>query len=87
MTKIGERFLLLSGSFLVFVLFLSSGVHAQTTYVGSAKCESCHKEIYETWKDTLHNKSQQNVSPSNDSVVVDWKGVVKLPAGLAPLHF
>jgi len=57
---------------------------AQAKYVGSGKCASCHKAIYETWKDTLHNKSQQILSPDNDSVVVDWKGIVKLKAGKIP---
>lgn len=57
---------------------------AQAKYVGSGKCASCHKAIYETWKDTLHNKSQQILSPDNDSVVVDWKGTVKLKAGKIP---
>jgi hypothetical protein len=42
---------------LPLILALPSWVAAQATYVGSAKCESCHKEIYDTWKDTLHNKS------------------------------
>lgn len=65
---------------LPLILALPSWIAAQATYVGSAKCESCHKEIYGTWKDTLHNKSQQDLSPANDSVVVDWKGIVKLPA-------
>ena len=65
---------------LSLILLLPSWVAAQAAYVGSAKCESCHKEIYDTWKDTLHNKSQQELSPTNDSVVVDWKGIVKLPA-------
>lgn len=57
---------------------------AQAKYVSSGKCASCHKAIYETWKDTLHNKSQQILSPDNDSVVVDWKGTVKLKAGKIP---
>jgi predicted CXXCH cytochrome family protein len=80
MVRIGKRLLILSAIFWVIAFFLSAGAFAQSSYVGSAKCESCHKEIYETWKDTLHNKSQQELSSSNDTVVVDWKGVVKLPA-------
>lgn len=57
---------------------------AQAKFVRSGKCASCHKAIYESWKDTLHNKSQQILSPNNDSVVVDWKGTVKLKAGKIP---
>jgi hypothetical protein len=57
---------------------------AQATYVGSGKCMPCHKAIYGTWKDTLHNKSQQVLSHDNDSVVVDWKGMIKLKAGNIP---
>jgi len=62
------------------ISFFTAAALAQPTYVGSAKCESCHKGIYDTWKDTLHNKSQQELSPANDAVVVDWRGIVKLPA-------
>ena len=57
---------------------------AQATYVGSKKCMSCHSSIYETWKDTLHNKSQQILSRTNDTLVVDWKGMIKLKAGNIP---
>ncbi|MCX5817940.1 MAG: multiheme c-type cytochrome [Proteobacteria bacterium] len=57
---------------------------AQATYTGSAKCTPCHKAISDNWKDTLHNKSQQILSPANDTVVVDWKGPVKLKAGNIP---
>jgi len=66
------------------VFLIPSVVMAQAKYVGSDKCKSCHKGIYETWKDTLHNKSQQVLTPSNDSVVVEWKGTVKLKAGKIP---
>ena len=57
---------------------------AQSTYVGSKKCMSCHSSIYETWKDTLHNKSQQVLSRTNDTLVVDWKGMIKLKTGNIP---
>jgi len=71
--------------FLLLILtLLPSLAIAQTKYVGSAKCMPCHKDVYEMWKDTLHNKSQQVLSPDNDSVVVDWKGTVKLKAGNIP---
>ena len=70
--------------FSAFVLAIPSLVAAQATYVGSEKCMSCHKSDYGMWKDTLHNKSQQVLSPSNDTVVVDWAGNVKLKAGNIP---
>jgi len=57
---------------------------AQPTYVGSAACGLCHKPIHEKWKDTLHNKSQQEVTIANDPVVVNWSGTVKLKAGKIP---
>jgi hypothetical protein len=57
---------------------------AQAKYVGSEKCKSCRKAIDETWKDTLHGKSQQALTPTNDTVVVGWKGTVKLNAGKIP---
>src|SRR4030043_322056 len=66
------------------VSLIPSGAVAQARYVGSEKCKSCHKGIYETWKDTLHNKSQQVLTPTNDTVVVEWKGTVKLKAGKIP---
>lgn len=53
-------------------------------YVGSEKCGMCHKEVYDRWKVSLHNKSQQELSPANDRVVVDWKGVLKLKGGNIP---
>ncbi|OGP79105.1 MAG: hypothetical protein A2V86_13585 [Deltaproteobacteria bacterium RBG_16_49_23] len=66
------------------LVLLPSLAMAQAKYVGSGKCASCHKAIYGTWKDTLHNKSQQILTPDNGSVVVDWKGTVKLKAGKIP---
>ena len=68
----------------VMLVVLPSVVLGQATYVGSSKCMACHNPIYETWKGTLHNRSQQEVSATNDPVVVDWKGVVKLKAGNLP---
>jgi len=70
-------------SFTILILVPSLAV-AQATYVGSEKCMTCHKAIYELWKDTLHNKSQQVLSTTNDSVVVEWKGTLKLKAGNIP---
>jgi predicted CXXCH cytochrome family protein len=70
--------------FLTFLVMNPPWGMAQARYVGSARCGSCHKSFYENWKGTLHNKSQQELSPTNDTVVVDWKGTVKLKAGKIP---
>ncbi len=78
-----QTYLLLGLSLLALVLVAPSA-QAQPTYSGSAACGLCHKDIYEKWKDTLHNKSQQEVKFPNDPVVVDWSGVVKLKAGNIP---
>ena len=69
---------------LLLLILLPTVVIAETTYVGSKKCMSCHRAIYEMWKDTLHNKSQQLISRTNDTLVVDWKGLIKLKAGNIP---
>lgn len=55
-------------------------------YVGSRQCGNCHQDVYDRWKDSLHNKSQQELSPANDSVVVDWKGTLTLKAGDIPQY-
>jgi predicted CXXCH cytochrome family protein len=71
--------------FLVVAVALSaSPAPAQPSYVGAAGCGLCHKAIYEKWRDTLHNKSQQEVTITNDPVVVNWSGTVKLKAGKIP---
>ena len=71
--------------FLPVASILSAGpALAQPSYVGSAACGLCHKATYDKWKDTLHNKSQQEVSLANDPVVVQWAGTVKLKAGNLP---
>jgi hypothetical protein len=70
--------------FLFALILIPSLAVAQATYVGSKKCMSCHSSIYEMWKDTLHNKSQQILSRTNDTLVVDWKGMLKLKAGNIP---
>lgn len=72
---------------LLFLILAPSLTMAQATFVGSKKCMSCHHSIYETWKDTLHNKSQQILSRTNDTLVVDWKGMLKLKAGNIPEVF
>ncbi len=70
--------------FISVLIFIPSLAMAQAKYVGSKKCMSCHNSIYEMWKDTLHNKSQQILSRTNDTLVVDWKGMIKLKAGNIP---
>jgi len=83
MEKKGYLFLCFA-ALMTIVLSLPAVASAEPAYVGSQKCMPCHKGIYETWKGTLHNKSQQELSGTNDSVVVDWKGTVKLKAGNIP---
>src|SRR4030042_3691217 len=70
--------------FLFALNLLPPSAMAQATYVGSKKCMSCHSSIYEMWKDTLHNKSQQILSRTSDTLVVNWKGMIKLKAGNIP---
>lgn len=69
--------------FLSFVL-IPGVAFSQAKSIGSEKCRTCHKPVYELWKDTLHNQSQQVLSPTNDTIVVEWKGTVKLKAGKIP---
>ncbi len=73
-------------SFLLLILAPSLTM-AEATFVGSKKCIVCHSAIYETWKDTLHNKSQQILSRTNDALVVDWRGMLKLKTGNLPEVF
>jgi predicted CXXCH cytochrome family protein len=70
--------------FFSVLILIPSLALAQAKYVDSGKCASCHKAIYEMWKDTLHNKSQQILTPTNDTVVVQWKGTIKLKSGNIP---
>jgi hypothetical protein len=72
------------GFFLSVLILIPSLAMAQAKYVGSKKCMTCHSSIYEMWKDTLHNKSQQILSRTNVTLVVDWKGMLKLKAGNIP---
>jgi len=66
---------------LLLLTLLPALAIAETAYVGSKKCISCHRSIDEMWKDTLHNKSQQLLSRTNDTLVADWRGMIKLKAG------
>jgi predicted CXXCH cytochrome family protein len=70
--------------FLVILVFLSASVMAQNKFVGSEKCLSCHKQIYETWKESTHYKAVQEITPSHSSVIADWKGEIKLQSGKIP---
>jgi len=80
----GVVVLLLVGMGVVGVGLLEPSAMAQPTYVGSAACAICHKEIHDKWQDTLHNKSQQELTLANDAIVVKWAGTVKLKFGNTP---
>ena len=67
-----------------FLILPWDGAGAAPAYVRSGRCQSCHKAIYDMWKDTLHNKSQQIITPTNDTVVVGWNGMLKLKAENIP---
>ena len=69
---------------LALILIFAPSIVGSADYVGSEKCGMCHSEVYDKWKVSLHNKSQQELSPTNDRVVVDWKGVLKLKGGNIP---
>lgn len=44
------------------VFFVSWGQEeAKPAYVGSAKCQPCHKPVYTAWKETLHAKANPNL--------------------------
>jgi predicted CXXCH cytochrome family protein len=67
----------------ILVLFATSAT-AEPKFVGSDKCMSCHKSIYQTWKESTHNRAVQEVSASHDGVIAEWKGVVKVKSGNIP---
>jgi predicted CXXCH cytochrome family protein len=69
---------------LALIIVLTPALALAADYVGSQKCVKCHQDIYDRWKDTLHNKSQQELTPANDRVVSDWKGTLKLKGGNIP---
>jgi predicted CXXCH cytochrome family protein len=69
---------------LVLILAVMPSLVMAADYVGSNNCATCHKEAYDKWKITLHNKSQQDLSPTNDPVVVEWKGILKLKGANVP---
>jgi len=64
-----KKFLILKWApFFLVIILIPSLTTAQATYMGSKKCMSCHNSIHEMWKDTLHNKSQQISSRTNDTL-------------------
>jgi predicted CXXCH cytochrome family protein len=68
----------------LLTILLSTSAIAQNRFVGSEKCMVCHTKIYETWKEGTHYKAVQTLTPSNDSVIADWKGEVKLKTEKIP---
>ncbi|MDO4575296.1 MAG: multiheme c-type cytochrome [Planctomycetia bacterium] len=46
------------------------------TYVGSAKCESCHQEAYEVWLHSRHNKAWKSLRESTPPRTSDPECVV-----------
>jgi len=73
-------------SYLIFatLVLLPAPLFAEAKFAGSEKCLSCHKEIYETWKMSTHYKAVQEVTPSRNNVIADWKGEIKLKSGNIP---
>lgn len=69
---------------LTLLLVFAPSILVAADYIGSQKCARCHTDVYDKWKISLHNKSQQELSPTNDQVVADWKGVLKLKSGNLP---
>jgi predicted CXXCH cytochrome family protein len=67
------------------ILFLSFSIYAaEPQFVGSDKCMPCHKATYQTWKESTHNRAVQEVTPSRDGIVPEWKGIIKLKSGKLP---
>jgi predicted CXXCH cytochrome family protein len=57
---------------------------AQSKFVGSEKCMPCHQEIYKTWQESTHSRAVQEVTPTKNAVIAQWKGIVKLKSGNIP---
>jgi predicted CXXCH cytochrome family protein len=67
------------------ILILSSATSmAAGKFVGSDKCMSCHQSIYQTWKESTHNRAVQEVSSSHDGIIAEWKGEIKIKSGKIP---
>jgi hypothetical protein len=46
------------------IVFMSADEPETPEYVGYAKCKTCHKDIYESWKETKHFSNFQAVLDS-----------------------
>jgi predicted CXXCH cytochrome family protein len=64
-------------------IFLAAPLMAGA-FVGSDKCQGCHKAIYDTWKESSHAKAFMALTPDNDWVIADWQGEVRLKSGNIP---
>lgn len=63
---------------LVLAVFLATPIAAQSEFLGSDKCMSCHEKIYDTWKQSVHNKVIREITPTDNNVIADWKGEIKV---------
>jgi hypothetical protein len=41
------------------------------TYVGSKECKFCHLEHYDSWRNTLHSRSIQDVTENRDALIAE----------------
>ena len=41
------------------------------TYVGSEKCKYCHLEHYDSWRNTLHSRTMEDVTKNRDAMIVE----------------
>ena len=41
------------------------------TYVGSGQCQYCHLEHYDSWRNTLHSRTIQDVTENKDALIVE----------------
>lgn len=57
-------FIVIAISIFVFILLSADEEEPKPEYVGFKKCKTCHKEIYESWKETTHAKNFQGVLDS-----------------------
>ena len=69
---------------LAALTFLSSSGMAESRFVGAEKCMSCHRDIYKTWQESTHYRAVQEVTPTHNGVIAQWKGVLKLKSGNIP---
>ena len=46
------------------------------SYVGSDKCEYCHLEHYNSWKNTLHSQTLQDVTQNQDALAAEIDPVI-----------